>query len=635
MLSKAKWLLNRLKVMGVSEIISRLSDYLKLGRLYFEFRIYRLIRHVDRARPENHSFCRAVESVFLTNDYFLTARFVSAGCGTGRDTYLSGRWRWNASSDIWRRAPDTNRVWAAGFFAFIAYRTGNSVGDVRVAWEPSRLQYLLHEAMVYPAAKNASERKEIADSFARQFHSWIIHNPYLDGIHYISVMECGLRIIAVCHTVDILRQDLSDETWKEFLVLVEGHASLIARRLSVHSSAGNHTLAEAVSLLYAALLLPEMQASKEWRAKAIDIINSEVPRQILPDGSSYEATSWYLLFVADLVALAVELANKHEVKFEPVVYQRLESAGAFIMALGRSPADLIRIGDGDDGFALSPYLKLNWCGSKTDQNQRLLVFPDAGISRIKLQPDSGCEVELYYLHTHAGMPPLFGHSHADCLSLVLRVNGQLLFTDPGTYTYNGDQQWRRYFRSTAAHNTVVVDGEDQFQQLGVFQWQQPYHCSADEPEEIEGLLILSAVHDGYSHKGVYHRRTLLIEENRVLVWDLVTGPDEHDILVRWQLAGAPTHCNDEVVTDVGGYSIHMSWPGQAIKVAGVDVDAGAGWVSSAYGKKKLVYSVLSEQRTILPVELMTVLGFGQSAKSFTVESHVVRVLKKLREKYGV
>ena len=34
--------------------------------------------------------------------------------------------------------------------------------------------------------------------------------------------------------------------------------------------------------------------------------------------------------------------------------------------------------------------------------------------------------------------------------------------DPGRYSYaEGDPNWRHWFRGTAAHNTVTVDGADQ------------------------------------------------------------------------------------------------------------------------------------------------------------------------------
>ena len=50
-----------------------------------------------------------------------------------------------------------------------------------------------------------------------------------------------------------------------------------------------------------------------------------------------------------------------------------------------------------------------------------------------------------------------GHGHADALSLVLNVGGTEILKDPGTCVYNGSPEWRDFFRSTHAHNTIVVD----------------------------------------------------------------------------------------------------------------------------------------------------------------------------------
>ena len=54
-----------------------------------------------------------------------------------------------------------------------------------------------------------------------------------------------------------------------------------------------------------------------------------------------------------------------------------------------------------------------------------------------------------------------GHGHYDALSIEM-ASGRPLVVDPGRFTYCDDPpHWRRWFKSTAAHNTVTVDGLDQ------------------------------------------------------------------------------------------------------------------------------------------------------------------------------
>src|SRR5262249_50528127 len=59
------------------------------------------------------------------------------------------------------------------------------------------------------------------------------------------------------------------------------------------------------------------------------------------------------------------------------------------------------------------------------------------------------------------LAPRNGHSHADLLSFELQIAGDRVLWDPGTFAYFPIGRWRDCFRSTGAHNTGVVDGEDQ------------------------------------------------------------------------------------------------------------------------------------------------------------------------------
>ena len=82
-----------------------------------------------------------------------------------------------------------------------------------------------------------------------------------------------------------------------------------------------------------------------------------------------------------------------------------------------------------------------------------------------------------------------GHGHADALSLVLFSRGKELLTDPGTFVYNCAPEWRNFFRSTKAHNTVVVDGKDQAKSAGTFKWESQSLSRVVQEFCLPGILM--------------------------------------------------------------------------------------------------------------------------------------------------
>ena len=69
-----------------------------------------------------------------------------------------------------------------------------------------------------------------------------------------------------------------------------------------------------------------------------------------------------------------------------------------------------------------------------------------------------------------GFLSIAAHAHADALAVEVRYDGTDVLADPGTYCYHGEPRWRSYFRSTLAHNTIEVGGQDQSTSGGPFLW---------------------------------------------------------------------------------------------------------------------------------------------------------------------
>src|SRR5688572_27403083 len=84
------------------------------------------------------------------------------------------------------------------------------------------------------------------------------------------------------------------------------------------------------------------------------------------------------------------------------------------------------------------------------------AFRDAGLYVMRAGDNYllGCCGEV-------GTAGIGNHKHNDLLSFELYVNDKAFIIDPGAYVYTRNPGWRNLFRSTAYHNTVVIDGQEQ------------------------------------------------------------------------------------------------------------------------------------------------------------------------------
>ena len=80
----------------------------------------------------------------------------------------------------------------AGYAFDVPYRDEDAVGDIKQIWEPSRHQHLTVLAAAY--AITGDER--YAERVAEHLRSWWAANPPLRGVHWISGIELGIRLLS-------------------------------------------------------------------------------------------------------------------------------------------------------------------------------------------------------------------------------------------------------------------------------------------------------------------------------------------------------------------------------------------------------------------------------------------------------
>jgi asparagine synthase (glutamine-hydrolysing) len=112
-------------------------------------------------------------------------------------------------------------------------------------------------------------------------------------------------------------------------------------------------------------------------------------------------------------------------------------------------------------------------------------------------------------------------SHADQLHLDLWWRGLNVTRDAGTYLYNAESPWDNGLAGAWVHNTVTVNGKDQFTRAGRFlylDWFNAYRVSlpAEDP------AVLQRVRGRIRGGGCRHTRIVSVsEDDRWLVEDEV------------------------------------------------------------------------------------------------------------------
>jgi hypothetical protein len=216
------------------------------------------------------------------------------------------------------------------------------------------------------------------------------------------------------------------------------------------------------------------------------------------------------------------------------------------------------------------------------------LFPDAGIA-----VNRSCDGDGSYLLVSNGVVGTNGfgnHKHNDLLSFEYFDRGAAVVVDPGSYVYTSDFDARNAFRSTASHNTVMVDGTEQntFRPewlFRMFEKARPIHLAFEALDD--GTMIYEGAHDGYAtqlEEGVRHGRRFVHDRvsGRLAIEDRLQGTGAHDAV--WHFHFAP---GVEAVIGEDGRALRLIADGLAWRLAWDDPALAAelmgGWVSPSYG----------------------------------------------------
>ncbi len=624
------WKINRLRTMGLGEIIWRVKCAVQ-KRL--EKKGFRLAMHAPPAQPR---FGRAWLPI-------LPQGFDRKTYSAAADAILAGKFNVFAMQGAelgfppnWNRDPKTGTIAPLSFGKTLDYRDQRIVGNIKYLWEPNRH----YETVTLAQAWHITHERKYLDALSVLLTSWFEQAPYPRGVSWSSSLENALRVSNWAVAWHLIGGDHSplfagqqgEALRQRWLASIYQHCHFIASHYSYYSSANNHLLGEYMGLYIAATTWPCWPESFAWRKHAKQGLEREALLQNAVDGVNLEQGIWYHHEVADMLLINGLIGRANGDEFSAQYWQRLELMLEFIAALLDRNGNMPMWGDSDDALMVrfsqqsdfDPYKALLATGAilfqRADFAAKAGVFEDKtrwllgdgaqgdyaaltpnperkpkhsfavggyhilgsdfeGEDEVKIVADAG---PLGYLSIAA-------HGHADALSFTLSVAGQAILIDPGTYAYHTEQKWRDYFKGTSAHNTVRVDRVDQSVSGGNFMWLTHANASL---HSLDGTSKFLASHDGYTRlpDPVTHQRALTYhkELRQLEVLDTLQCKGEHFLEFFWHI---DEHCTVSIASNTVSIrrgrslvKITMLGVGEPQLVRGQE-EPPLGWISRRFDAK--------------------------------------------------
>jgi uncharacterized heparinase superfamily protein len=374
--------------------------------------------------------------------------------------------------------------------------------------------------------------------------------------------------------------------WQEFGALSPGHAARLLASIGDQAAhvrdnlapERNHRTLELYALLITALALPPLDDG--LLAFAIAELEANLEQDFRADGVHVEASTHYHCIALRSFVGARENCRGYGIELSRAFDERLRKALDFAVHCRRPDGRIPMLSDADSG----DYTELLELAGDPEPTTLTADFADGGYYTQR----SGWEPDDAFLIFDCGPLGDGGHGHYDLLSVEAYARGRPLLVDPGRFTYSEEPpNLRRWFRGTAAHNTVTVDGLDQ----------TPYTRKRPDGPTAEGRFlgrttargidVLAGEARSPAYDAIHRRRITFVHGRQWVIEDRLQAPTEHEYDLRFHLApGEAT---------ISGGSVRA--PGLTLVIGGAaHITLERGWIAPEYGVRVEAPVVSARQR---------------------------------------
>ncbi|WP_316748767.1 heparin-sulfate lyase HepC [Pedobacter gandavensis] len=414
------------------------------------------------------------------------------------------------------------------------------VKDNEVRWQLHRVYWWQPMGMAYRSSGDERYAKE----WVYQFRDWARKNPLglsADNDRYAwRPLEVSERVQSLPGTFNLFlpSPDFTPAFLLEFLKSYHQQASYIPLH---YSKLGNHLLFEAQRLLFAGSFFPEFKDAPEWRKSGITVLNTEIKKQVYPDGMQFELSPTYHVAAIDIFLKAYNAAKMAGVEKEfPESYSKtVEDMIVALANISFPDYNYPMFGDSWLVEKAGRVKQFQTWSKAFPKNELIKYFATEGAEgTLPANLSNGLTTAGFYTFRNGwnaestvmvlkASPPGEFHAQPDNGTFELWVKGRNFTPDAGVYVYSGDAEinkLRETYRQTKVHQTLTLDNQN----MVITKAKQ------DKWSTGKALDILTYTNPSYA--GLNHQRSVLfINQQYFLIIDKAIGKATGKLGVHFQL----------------------------------------------------------------------------------------------------
>lgn len=387
----------------------------------------------------------------------------------------------------------------------------------------------------------------------------------------------------------------------------------------------NHGLFQDQALIEIAVLFPFFEESEKWKEKALKRILMRINKDFSEEGVHKEHSPDYHVIVMRLFIEIKAFLDYYNIEYSDELYNKFEKMQEYLALIIKDNGTMPLIGDTSLSYAR------NCIEKQFIVNEQLLYEFSNGVygkpfnssffqydkSGVSIYKEKG---KLFWMFTAAFNSKV--HKHADDLSFVLDYLGKEYIVDCGKYNYKESDKYRKFFRSSFAHNNIICDGKS-------------YLITDKQAEKVkiinsyngEWYCYVTGIHNLY--KGVFIKRRLIqIKGAALIIHDIIKSNDTHKYEQNFNFSSnveisSKSKRNINIINEDKFINLKQLIQIDEMKNYKGDTNPIRGWKSDKFNEKYPI-NTISFESTGENVEFLTLINFSE-------ETQIYKVKRKLGE----